>query len=334
MSFDWIKFFEQHKIPYVTKGPNVSRGRIAIHCPWCGIDDPSEHLSIRLDGPGFTCWRNKDKHWGKRPEKLIQALLKCSWDEAHRLAGNEKEVPSDFMASLKAKLVKERQEKEKQILRLPKEFKPIGDMPSAAPYKTYLSDRGFTTEDIEEAWEYGIFYASQGLYKGRIIFTVRDQGQLVGWTGRTIYPTETLRYKTLTHDPEKARERGEIPAPAPISDYLLFIDYLRGTDADTVVLCEGPVDAWNTNILGKPLGVVATCFFTSTLSNQQINLLHAVLPKFKYRYLLLDQNTFAKSARMKADLAAFDVEVKHLPPTIDDPGEIPSTKMLEQVLAI
>lgn len=334
MNFDWIKFFNEHKIPYVASGPNVSKGRIAIHCPWCGIDDPSEHLSIKLNGPGFTCWRNKDKHWGKRPEKLIQALLKCSWDEAHRLAGNDREVPSDFMASLKAKLVVERQEKEKQILQLPKEFKHIGDTRSAEPYRAYLKDRGFVDEDIEEAWEYGIFYATQGLYKGRIIFTVREQGELVGWTGRTIFQNETLRYKTLTHDEEKAQQRGEAPAPAPISDYLLFCDRIRNADADTLVLCEGPFDAWNTNILGGPLGVVASCFFTSTLSNQQMSLLHEILPRFKYRYLLLDQDTFSKSARMRADLAVFDVEAKYLPPAIKDPGEIKNTKMLEEVLAI
>jgi hypothetical protein len=143
-----------------------------------------------------------------------------------------------------------------------------------------------------------------------------------------------VRYKTLTNDPEKAEQNGEIPAPAPISDYLLFYDKLVETDADTIVLVEGPFDAFKTNILGEYLGVVSSCFFTSTLSKQQLNLLHGLLPKFKNRILLLDQNTFSKASRIKSDMIALDVEVRKMPDGIKDPALIKTMLQLKSVLAI
>lgn len=330
---DWIEFLDRHHIYYVTSGPNTSKGQISLQCPWCGVDDHSQHLSVNLNGKGFRCWRNPRQHSGKNPAKLIQALLGCSWEQASRLAGNEKAVPTDFLNKLKATFFKTEEEEAKQPrLQLPVEFKEFKGLPSSKPYVAYLKDRGFNDRDIVRATGYGVYYATQGLYKGRILFAVEEYGELVGWTGRTIHPSVEVRYKTLTHDVEKASERGETPAPNPISHYLLFHDRLLATPADTLILCEGPFDSWRVNLLGEVHGIVSTCFFTSMLSLQQLNLLHAILPKFKNRYLLLDQNTFSKAARIKSDLVALDVSVKRLPAYLKDPGEITTTRELLQVI--
>lgn len=327
---DWIEFFDARRIHYLTSGPNVGRGQICCRCPWCGVDDPSEHLSINLAGKGFRCWRN-GKHSGKNPAKLIQALLNCSWEQANQLAGNQKQLPNDFLSRIKAAFAKPEVAQRKQKLSLPAEFKVFQNKPSCWPYVLYLRRRGFSDKDIEKTKDYGIYYASQGNYKGRVIFTIVMNGELVGWTGRTIYASEQVRYKTLTHDAENAHARNEIPAPNPISHFLLFYDRLCASDASTLVLCEGPFDAWRCNLLGAHVGTVATCFFTSSLSQTQLNLLHELLPRFRRRILLLDQNTFTKSTRIRSDLAAFDVENRKL---VDykDPGEILSTKALQKIL--
>lgn len=328
---DWTAFFDAQRIPYVTSGPNTSKNQVSLPCPWCGLDDTSEHLSVNLLGKGFRCWRNPSQHSGKNPARLIQALLKCSWDEANRLAGHENTLPSDFLGRLKAAFTKPEKIEQKVKLTLPPEFKTFSNLPSSLPYNLYLRARGFSNKDIAKAKGYGIYYASQGLYKGRVIFTVVKDGGLVGFTGRTIYKSNQVRYSTLTSDREKAAERGETPAPEPISSFLLFFDHVA-LGGDTIVLCEGPFDAWRVNLLGSHVGIVATCFFTSMLSDQQKNLLHEILPKFDRRILLLDQNTFTKSTRIKSDLITLGVETCMLPEDIKDPAELLSTKELQGVL--
>lgn len=327
---DWVSFFKSNNIHHVTSGPNTSKGQIGIQCPWCGQSDEGQHLSINLEGKGFRCWR-QPTHSGKNPARLIQALLNCSWEQATALAGNARTLPNDFLSKVKGSMVKQEAAVLINKLKLPEEFKRFSRLPSCKMYLNYINSRGFSIKDTEE---YEIYYATQGLYKGRIMFTVTMDKKLVGYTGRTIFPTVPVRYKTLTNDPEKAEENGEIPAPAPISDFLLFYDRLVETDADTIVLCEGPFDAWKVSILGSYIGVVATCFFTSSLSKGQANLLHELLPKFKNRHLLLDQNTFTKAAKIKADLTTLDVTVKQLPKNIDDPGDIKTLKQLKDMLAI
>lgn len=331
---DWIAFFQSNNIHYITSGPNTARDHISTHCVWCGASDESEHLSVSLSGKGFRCWR-QPQHSGRNPAKLIQALLNCSWEQANVIAGHEKSLPNDFMQKVKSSLLKQVVETKKNKLELPIEFKQFTILPSGRIYVDYLRSRNFTDENIfVDTKKYGIYYASQGLYKGRVIFSIIQSYKLVGWTGRTIFPSEQVRYKTLTHDLEKAKERGEFPAPNPISYYLLFHDRLMSSNANTIVLCEGPFDAWRVNLLGESLGVVATCFFTSMLSEQQLNLLHEILPKFENKYLLLDEGTFSKAARIRSDLVALDVIVKRLSQGVKDPGELRSTKQLKEMLAI
>jgi hypothetical protein len=328
--FDWVSFFDQNGIDYQTSGPNTSRAHVTLHCPWCGVADKGYHLSVSLAGKGFRCFR-QPLHVGKNPARLIQALLNCSMERASTLAGNAKTLPNDFMNKIKTSLVKQDTVQIENKLKLPVEFKSFSKLPSCKIYLNYINLRGFTIKDAED---YKVYYAFLGPYKGRIIFTVEYEEKLVGWTGRTVYSSQNVRYKTLTNDPETAKENNEIPAPRPISDFLLFYDKLLKSDAETIVLCEGPFDAWKVNVLGKYLGVVATCFFTSTMSKQQLNLLHGLLPKFRNKFLLLDQNTFSKAARIKADLIALGIVPKRMSDGIKDPGDIKSVKELEQCLQL
>lgn len=325
---NWLEFFQQNNINYRTSGANVSKGSAVIHCPMCGAADESEHLVVNLDNKGFHCWRNR-QHSGKNPAKLIQALLNCSWEQAASMAGQAHSLPSDFMGKLKSTLFKPEVLQPVNNLKLPDAFKKFTGLPSSLPYLNYLSDRGFTYKDANQ---YEVYYATQGVYKGRILFTIYHEQKLVGWTGRTIYPSEQMRYKSLTSKEDKAKENGEVPAPNPISHYLLFSDRLFESYSHTIVMCEGPFDSFKVNVLGNDVGVDATCFFTNTPSQQQINLLHDLLPKYQRKCLMLDQNTFSQTARTKALLSSFDIEIVRLPSSVKDPGEITSTKQLQEIL--
>ena len=139
---DWIQFLEQRNIHYVSSGPNTSKNQLGLRCPWCGGNDPSEHLSVNLEGKGFRCWR-QPLHSGKNPAKLIQALLNCSWDQANQIAGQTKSLPNDFMSKVKSSLDKPEIVNRTNDLKLPAEFKRFSKLPSCKSYILYLRRRRF-----------------------------------------------------------------------------------------------------------------------------------------------------------------------------------------------
>jgi hypothetical protein len=70
------------------------------------------------------------------------------------------------------------------------------------------------------------------------------------------------------------------------------------------------------------------------MSVEQKNKLYEILPRFKRKYILLDQGTFSRAERIRNDLVSFGVEVRRMPEFIDDPGDILTTNILKNVLAI
>ena len=74
---DVLTFLDHNRIPYRTNGPNCAKGHVVIKCPFCGDEDPSEHLGIQLSTGYWGCWRNSS-HRGRRPHRLIMRLLGCN----------------------------------------------------------------------------------------------------------------------------------------------------------------------------------------------------------------------------------------------------------------
>jgi hypothetical protein len=331
MSFDWISLFNQHRIEYVTSGPNISKGHIAIKCPWCAAADPSQHMSIALSGMGWRCFRNRE-HRGIQPTRLIQVLLNCSYEHARSLVYGESQfLPNDFLAKVNGSLRPQIFPAKKKELKLLPEFLSFKDLPSAKPFIHYLNKRGYKREVVLHltSW-YGLRYCTRGHFEHRIIFPVQFQNNLVSWIGRSIAPQALVRYKTLSVDPDP--DSGLPPAIGPVSDYLLWYDKIREVSADTIVLCEGPFDALRVNVLGRKYGVVGTCFFTSRPSRFQIELLHEILPRYKRRFLLLDQDMTAGALRVASDLSALGVDVVHLPSRRKDPAELDVGEFIRTVV--
>lgn len=332
MAFDWIRFFERHGVAFASSGANVSRGNVAIHCPFCGSDDAGQHMSVSTDGRGWRCFRRHD-HRGKSPARLVQALLGCSSEQARALVGGTF-VPDDFMAAVsRAMATPQHVEADRPVLRMPPEFKRFARLPSSKLFIRYLRDRDFSDEQIERlSPRYDIRYCTVGPYRGRIVFPVKFEDQLVSWTGRSIYPTALLRYRALTNDVERAREEGMGQAMGPISHFLLWYDKLMKADADTLCLCEGPFDALKVDMLGAGDGVRATCFFTSGPTAPQIALLHTLLPRYRHRYLLLDRGTLPNAIRIQGQLTGLGVELVELPSALKDPGELRTRRQLLKLI--
>jgi hypothetical protein len=286
-------------------------------------------MSLNLKHGGWRCFRNHN-HSGKSPVYLVQALISCSRERAQAIVGEGVFIPDDFLGTVRG-LIAPQQTAPRAPLIMPPDFKPFGTgLPSSERFMKYLLDRGFSRQQINlmtKRW--GLRYSTSGKFKGRIIFPVTFDGELMTYTGRTIYKDVELRYKTLSYDPELE----ETPAVGPISDYLLFFDKLKRNkrDADTLIFCEGPFDALKVNVLGRPHGIMATCFFTASPSQGQIDLAGDLVSVFKRRYLMLDQGTLATALRTQIDMSTLVHRVLTLPKHVKDPGDLDEQSLLDIV---
>lgn len=331
--FEWIAFLNRHRVPYNTRGPNTPSGAITVACPFCGPADPSDHMVVWRSG-GWRCWRNHH-HRGKHPAQLVQALIHCSAAEAQRITATASiPAPSDLARAIAG--LKPRQPTPVVGLEMPEEFRPLNSKDWAAkPFRQYLWDRGFKANSDYLHWRYGLRYCTRGPFHGRLIFPVVHRGQLISWTGRTIYDNEENRYKSLTVNPEVAAKIGMGPALAPINHHFLWYDWLtdmRSQEAHTFVLCEGPFDALKINVLGEPV-IVSTCWMGSEPTKQQIGLLHALVQPFKRRYVISDRDMPQKAIRIANTLTSLGFEAVSLPANVDDPAELQTYKQLAAVLA-
>lgn len=324
--FDWEKVLIQHRVQYSTRGKNVSRGNLVVHCPFCGHDDPSQHMSVSVDGTGWRCLRQPDAHRGKKPTRLLAALLNISIGQVASIVGDTTYLPTDFMGALDEALNGKRKVFDDRKLDMPKEFEPIpklGARRRFRPFENYLLERGFPETTIDKlTLRYNLRYCTAGAYEDRIIFPITDNGKLLTWSARAIFPSMGLRYKVLSSDPEKARSEGYEPAVGPITNYLLFYDHIVDCDASVLYICEGPFDALKLCVLGRKIGAVATCFFTAAPSEEQVAQLFELFPQFEHVVLLLDRGTMATQMRTISRFSGFTLERGKLPPEFKDPGEL------------
>jgi hypothetical protein len=329
VAFDWVRFLETNHIHFVTSGPNVSRGHVAIHCPLCGSEDHSQHMSVNIKTGGWRCFRRPEMHRGGNPAGLVAALLGMSYGAAAELVGSNVHIPDNLLGTIRALLGPKQAPVQRRLI-LPGDFKPFDGRRSSERFVKYLQSRNYTMKQIATMTEeYGIRFATTGRQKGRVIFPIWFYGQLVTWTGRTIYDDQELRYLTLSADPETEDE----PAHGPINDYLLFFDQLLENveGCDTLILCEGPFDALKVSILGRRHGIDATCFFTASPSQTQIDLLFELVPNYKHRYLLLDQGTLATALKTQQLMQGLKFRVLTLPKSLKDPGLLNEKSLLEIV---
>lgn len=335
---DWKRFFASHNIPYRDRGRNISAGNIVIKCPWCGASDHGEHLSVALDSKmGYYCYRD-NRHRGKSPVGLIVALLGVSVEQARSIADGGIDIPADFKARVKS-LLGPLVHVERPGLKLPDDFREF-KMPlrvSSVRFWNYLLSRGFDKEKrlLNLLRHFNIRYAVNGPFAERIIFPITLDGIIVNWTGRAISKNSDLRYRTLSTDEEKSRT-SELPqAVGPITDYLLWYDECYESDAETLVLVEGPFDAFKVWYLGYREGIVSACFFTNDASDSQMELVELLALRFKRVVLLLDQGAYHKALGLKRQrthnpkaFPGLRIDLVMIPEGIKDPGELSSLRFL------
>jgi hypothetical protein len=293
-------------------------------------------MVIRLSGNGWRCWRNGD-HSGGHPAHLIQVLIGCSIAVAHDIVAAE----GGPLLSLRAEeeiaenlaFPPKKPPKPVRIVcpQWPKSFRAFTE-PSAGPYLAYVWKRGI----IARAWEltahYNLYFAVTGTFKGRVIFPVTEQGKLISWTGRSIWPQERQRYKALTTDPEKAQAWQVDPASDAITNHLLWYDELvHAKRRDVLVLVEGPFDALKVCYMGEDVGIHATCLFTSTPSPDQIALLRKLAQRFNTVVIMLDDDARVKATNLWRRLKGI-ARTRLAYVSEGDPGEIASQQQLRAII--
>ena len=332
MTFDWRRFFEKNGIEYREHGPSTAKGNSYIPCPFCGEADQGFHMGCSDDNKkGWGCWKNS-AHRGRSPQRLIQALLRCSWAEAARLAGI---TPSGLqigsggiLAAVQAALGAQAEAAARNPLKFPAEIKPLTLTKNATLFWDYLSasrDPPYLIEEIcELAKTFDLHYAMTGDWGYRLIVPVYDeQTRLATWTGRAITDQTHTRYKTLTSHPAKAGDG--LLALGPITDYLLGLpDLFHG--GSFLVIAEGPFDAFRLALATDGYEAKATCLFGKAISDAQLDLLALLRPLYSAIFLLLDPDAALDSIAMGSQISALGITPIPLEGNAD-PDEMPRPKL-------
>lgn len=319
--FNWQSFLDSHNIGYVDRGRNVSKGNLALKCPFCG-DDPSEHMNVSLQGFGYACWRDA-QHRGRNNATLVQALLKCSWSEANQIvSGDAVEAPTDIAFSDRIASLMNPRGIPIRGFQIPSNWRPLisGAGPARSTILEYIKKRGYSTNEVLQlAKRYNIHYCiSESRWKNRVLLPIYDaRGQLVNCTGRAISENNTVRYRSL--------ETASVPVR--LSGCLFDLQTLARVKRGNVLLVnEGPFDVMRMNWIGEPLGIHSTCVFTQNVSEEQASILEGLAFKFEKTYVMFDNGAELQSLRAQYQLG---FRRSLLPPGVKDPGQLSPTQALE-----
>lgn len=334
--FDWSTFCKQSGVPFVESGASTAKGNIYIHCPFCGAADKSHHmgLSLSIKQPYWGCWRDPT-HRGVAPQRLLVALLSCSWEEATKIVKElGGETAEDYDAILRRFIDAAEPKAEpivvkKRALILPTEFKRLDNASSySLPYKRYLSRRGFD-DAAKVSTRFDLRYCLRGPFGGRLIIPIYHKEKLVSWTARDVTGKSTLRYRTLGTDAENCAKTGYGPALSNLADVVYNGD--RATrralsgKARTLVVCEGPFDAIKVDWLGRSVGVSAVALFGSTKRAQVLELLSIVEQGYESVVVALDADALKNAIHlvdMLRGLLNCSVRRLALPDGVKDPGDL------------
>jgi hypothetical protein len=226
---DIIKFYTDHSIPYHEEGEghHAGPGWVQINCPFC--DDPSDHLGYNLRENYFNCYR-----CGSHPiNSTIARLLNIPETDVpsivHQYGGYKgQSIPSSRKIS---RPTTSTIHKERTAVQL-----PSGTSALTLRHKTYLRQRGFDPDQLEEEWGLmgtGPVAPLNGIdYRHRIIAPIYWQGEMVSFQARDITGQQEPRYMFCPPEIEILPSKN-----------LLYGKNIH-KEKDFGILVEGITDAW------------------------------------------------------------------------------------------
>lgn len=328
---DWKKILTQHGIEFIESGPSTAKGNLYTACPFCK-ETSGYHMGISLFGKGWGCWKRAD-HRGRSPRRLLAGLLGVGIAQAQALLDglSGAGLAADYDMTRRVKDMRSGDDDEvtpyeEEPLEFPPEIRPLTPQGQGHLFTEYLEERGWLPADAARvAFRYKLRYAMRGAFAYRLVVPVYGECGLLTWTGRTIAPDIEPRYKTLSTDPEKAKEDDVPVARENVRDCLFGEADLFTKMGAGLVVCEGPMDAIRVDYAGHRLGFRATCLFGKALSDAQVEKLAEVAPYYGRKLILLDSDATMDAYRLLERLAPYGYSVARLPRRYKDPGEMPLT---------
>jgi len=257
----------------------TSRGWVETPCPLCGSKDNG---GINLESGQWNCWS-----CGANSIRKVLRLLTGS-DETYSTYWTRN--------SFTRRKTKERIER-KDGVKMP-------GGPLQEYHVAYLRKRGFDPNEIVRLYHVrGTDHLTE--YKFRLMIPILVKGRVVSFQGRDITERSEIRYKTCPKTEEA------IPIKST-----LYGEWL--VPGDTVVVCEGVMDAWK-------LGPGAVALYGLAYTPAQVKL----LGKYRKVVLVFDDEEKARqvSGELEMDLGVLGVDVEsRVFRGYKDPGEVPLEK--------
>lgn len=335
---NWPDLLRAHHIEFTDRGPSTAKGNLYTKCPWCRGADRGFHLGIHLgrgkNWKGYGCWKMQS-HRGKSARRLLSALLNIGIVQAQAMldarSGKTLSSDDDIEKELKAMRGTTESIAEEAKLEFTDDIKPIEDRGQSKLFVDYLASRkGWTRDEAMRAvWRYKLRYAMKGAFSYRIVIPIMSSEGLLNWTGRTISDAVLPRYKSLSTDASKAAEDDLPIARRVVTDCLFNQAEVQTRMGRGLVICEGPLDAMRIDLIGRRLGVAATCLFGMSLSDAQIDTLAEVAPYYGTKLLLLDSAEMMNALIIEDRLARYGYKAVQLTKRFKDPGEMHSDAIEE-----
>jgi len=269
------EILEDMGIRFLRTGHHHCRtGWIQLDCPWCGPDSERYHLGWNLASNYTHCW----KCGGHFPDQVLVELGVAKNKARALLKGLDIPEPTESPVS-------------RNVVRIPSGLEPL---PRA--HRDYLRGRGFNPKKIARLWQVqGIRIHSR--LPWRIYIPIHYRGEVVSWTTRTISAEVQQRYVSASAEEEKMNHKS----------MLYGQDYCH----HSIVVVEGPMDAWN-------IGPGACALFGTAFTSAQVR----KLVEHPYRYIVFDNTPDAqeRAAELGDQLSAFPGITEVINLDADDPG--------------
>ena len=249
-------------------------------------------LQINTQTQKWHCWvSNQGGHKLYQLFKKLKAS-KEQFDELTDLVGGFQSLSSN------------REKVKENIVRLPKEFKPLlsnGNSIIAKHSRVYLNNRNVSNGDI---LRYGIGYCEEGMYSNRVIVpSYNSDGELNYFVGRDIY-SGGMKYKNP-------------PVSKDVIGFELFVNW-----DEPLILCEGSFDAMAIRRNAIPL-------FGKTIPKKLKMKIYE--KRVKQIYILLDSDAIKDSIKITDDLMRNGIDVYFVNLKEEDPSDMGFKKVINLI---
>jgi Zn-finger nucleic acid-binding protein len=281
-----LSLLSKHLGQYHLKSDN----NYAFKCPNCKIHFPQHSqkykLEIDLVSNTFNCWICGGEY-GFRGKSLFSLFKKMDLDKS----------VLDELENYVTKNISQDTSK-KSSIKLPEEYKFLGDYPNKKYQNYLLKERKLDKEDI---FKYHIGYCETGLFRNRIIFPSYDKfGNINNFSSRSIIETNYPHMKLKDVDEN-------------VINYEIFINF-----NEPIIITESALDTITVGENSIPL-------FGKIVSNKLMErLVEKDVPSI---YICLDKDAIKVSLKLSEHLMKFGKKVYLVELDGKDPNKLGKERM-------